>query len=207
MPLPSPYKAATLTLRSCYPQGLRLLPSGSEAATLTLCELKGLSNGETPFSNFISCRLFAVFCNLSPYRLLLHRFLATAFRPLRYPPAMRRKANLPNRTYADMRRRELVSKSCNPPADKFRAAVYLSLSKLRNSPHQRPPDDVGTHIFAPQPAIRSAGETPRKNFIFGGDSGKNPAIVLRLADDSGSDGVQDDVPAAAGEVDPALHHG
>ena len=37
-----------------------------------------------------------------------------------------------------------------------------------------------------------------KNFVFGGDSSKNPAIVLNLTDDSGSDGVQDDVPAAAG---------
>ena len=119
--------------------------------------------GETPFSDFISLGIFAVFCNLSMKRLLLRHFHTTAFRLLRDPPAMRRKANLPDRTCADMRRRELVAKSCNPPADKFHATIYLPLSKLRNSPHQRPPDDVGTHIFAPQPAIRSAGETPRKN--------------------------------------------
>ena len=68
---------------------------------------------------------------------------------------MRCKANLPNRTCADMRRMKLVAQTRNPPADKFRAAVYLSLSKLRNSPHQRPPDNVGTHILAPPPAIRA----------------------------------------------------
>ena len=69
------------------------------------------TDGERPFSDFISRGIFAVFCHLSLHRLLMHRLLAAAFCLLRNPPAMRRKANLPDRTCADMRRRELVAQA------------------------------------------------------------------------------------------------
>ena len=49
------------------------LPTAGKGAGYSFASMSGVSNGETPFSDFISLGLFAVFCNISLRRLLMRQ--------------------------------------------------------------------------------------------------------------------------------------